>query len=38
MVQFYAVQIRLGRLRLENVPELWRADVEAALAAEGEAS
>lgn len=38
MVQFYAVQIRLGRLRLENVPELWRADVEAALAKEGEAS
>lgn len=38
MVQFYVVQIRLGRLRLENVPELWRADVEAALAEEGEAS
>lgn len=37
MVQFYVLQIRLGRLRLENVPELWRADVEAALAAEGEA-
>lgn len=37
MVQFYVVQIRLGRLRLENVPELWRADVEAALAEEGEA-
>lgn len=35
MVQFYALQIRLGRLRLENVPELWRADVEAALAREG---
>lgn len=38
MVQFYVLQIRLGRLRLENVPELWRADVEAALAAEEEAS
>lgn len=38
MVQFYVLQIRLGRLRLENVPELWRADVEAALAAEGEES
>ena len=36
MVQFYALQIRLGRLRLENVPLLWRADVEAALAEEGE--
>lgn len=34
MVQFYVLQIRLGRLRLENVPELWRADVEAALAEE----
>lgn len=38
MVQFYVVQIRLGRLRLENVPELWRVDVEAALVEEGEAS
>lgn len=38
MVKFYVLQIKLGRLRLENVPELWRADVEAALAAEGEAS
>ena len=38
MVQFYVLQIRLGRLQLENVPELWRADVEAALAEEGEAS
>lgn len=38
MVKFYVLQIKLGRLRLENVPELWRADVEAALAEEGEAS
>ena len=38
MVQLYVLQIRLGRLRLENVPELWRADVEVALAEEGEAS
>ena len=36
MVQFYVLQIRLGRLRLENVPELWRADVEAALTREVE--
>lgn len=38
MVKFYVLQIKLGRLRLENVPELWRADVEAALAEEGEVS
>ncbi len=38
MVQFYVLQIRLGRLQLEAVPELWRADVEAALAEKGEAS
>ena len=37
MVKFYVLQIKLGRLQLENVPELWRADVEAALAEEGEA-
>ena len=37
MVQFYVLQIKLGRLRLENVPQLWRADVEAALAGEGKA-
>jgi len=35
MVQFYVLQIKLGRLRLENVPELWRADVAAVLAEEG---
>lgn len=37
MVKFYVLQIKLGRLRLENVPELWRADVEAAVAEEDEA-
>ena len=36
MVQFYVLQIRLGRLQLENVPQRWRADVEAALAGEVE--
>lgn len=35
MVQFYVLQIKLGRLRLENVPERWHADVAAALAEEG---
>lgn len=35
MVQFYVLQIKLGRLQLENVPELWREDVAAALAEEG---
>lgn len=35
MVQFYVLQIKLGRIRLENVPELWREDVAAALAEEG---
>ena len=35
MVQFYVLQIKLGRIRLENVPELWRKDVAAALVEEG---
>lgn len=36
MVQFYVLQIKLGRLKLENVPERWRAEVESALAREVE--
>lgn len=35
MVRFYVIQIRMGRMRLEAVPELWREDVAAALAEEG---
>ena len=35
MVQFYVLQIKLGRLRLENVPQLWRKKVEEALGREG---
>lgn len=31
MVQFYVVQIRLGRLHIENVPALWREKVKKAL-------
>ena len=29
MVQFYVLQIRMGRMALEDVPEHWRAAVEA---------
>lgn len=29
MVQFYVLQIRMGRMTLEDVPEHWRAAVEA---------
>ncbi|MDY5007922.1 CD1375 family protein [Candidatus Allofournierella merdipullorum] len=36
MVQFYVLQIKLGRLQLENVPERWRAEVESALTREVE--
>lgn len=28
MVQFYVLQIRMGRMTLEDVPEHWRAEVE----------
>ncbi len=31
MVQFYVVQVRLGRMTVEDVPELWREDVRIAL-------
>lgn len=29
MVQFYVLQIRMGRMTLEDVPEHWRAAVKA---------
>ena len=28
MIKFFVVQIRLGRITLEQVPEKWRARVE----------
>ncbi len=28
MIRFFAIQIRLGRITLEQVPEKWRARVE----------
>lgn len=31
MAKFYAVQIRLGRITLEDVPERWREQVKALL-------
>ena len=31
MIQFLAMQIRLGRITLADVPEKYRADVEARL-------
>lgn len=31
MIKFFAIQIRLGRIALEQVPEKWRAKVEEAL-------
>lgn len=31
MAQFLAVQIRLGRIMIEQVPEKYRAEVEAIL-------
>ena len=31
MIKFFVVQIRLGRITLEQVPEKWRAKVEEAL-------
>lgn len=27
MVQFYVLQIKMGRMRIENVPERWSAEV-----------
>jgi hypothetical protein len=32
MAQFLAVQIRLGKITIEQVPERYRAEVEAILA------
>lgn len=31
MVQFYVCRIRLGKMTIDDVPERWRASVEAAL-------
>lgn len=31
MIKFFVVQIRLGRITLEQVPEKWMARVEEAL-------
>lgn len=28
MVQFYILQIKMGRMTLEDVPEHWRAEVK----------
>lgn len=32
MIDFYSKMVRFGRIKLEQVPALWRAEVEAALA------
>lgn len=31
MIKFFAIQIRLGRIALEQVPEKWRTRVEEVL-------
>lgn len=31
MVNFYVKRIQAGKMQLEDVPERWRAEVEAAL-------
>ena len=31
MVEFYVNMIKLGRMTIEQVPELWREEVQAAL-------
>lgn len=31
MIRFFVIQIRLGRITLEQVPEKWRARVEEVL-------
>lgn len=31
MVQFYILQIKMGRMALEDVPEHWRAEVQTRL-------
>lgn len=28
MVQFYVLQIKMGRMQIENVPERWREEVK----------
>lgn len=28
MVQFYVLQIKMGRMKIENVPERWREEVK----------
>lgn len=28
MVQFYILQIKMGRMHIENVPERWREEVK----------
>lgn len=28
MIKFFVMQIKLGKITLEQVPEKWRADVE----------
>ena len=33
MVQFLAIQVRLGRITIEQVPELWRGAVRTAVGA-----
>lgn len=35
MAKFLAIQVRLGQITLEQVPERWRPEVEALLAACG---
>ena len=35
MVKFFVVQIRLGRITIEQVPDKYREAVEAALAEQG---
>ena len=37
MVKIYVRMILAGRMAIEDVPELWREDVRAALAENGEA-
>ena len=36
MVTFYVTRIKLGKITIEQVPEKWRAAVQAALDAESE--
>ena len=31
MVKFYVLQIKLGKIKLEDVPERWREKVKSAL-------